>query len=515
MSRTAIHTLSTTQPQLYGALVAAIVASVVLYLGTLHSIVAIWNRSETYAHGYIIVPVSLWLIWRRRDDLAKLQARPYWPALIPLSACGAIWLLADLSGVQVVRQYAFVAMLPLVVLAILGVQLTRAMAFPLFFLLLAVPFGEVFIDPLVKFTADFTVSTLQATGIPVLRNGNSFEIPSGSWSVVEACSGVRYLISSFTLGCLFAYLTYRSLFRRLAFVVLSIIVPIIANGIRAYLIVLIGHLSGNKLAAGVDHLIYGWVFFGMVMLTMFWIGGMWQEGGARTKAPVQPEGRVVVHTAQSTTGHIASAALAAVACLAIWPLYGTYAERYADREQGAGITSFEPHWERGTPFTGWKPAFLSPDSEMYRFYQRDAKAVGVAILLYRSGASGVQLISSANHMLPEDERRWRQVESSVRSEVVGGKSIPVRETVIQSEGEKLQVWHGYWIDGRFTANDYAGKLLQARQKLLMRGNDGAAVFLFAPYGENGDVGRLAMRRFLDDNLELLEAALPGTGGRGG
>lgn len=513
MNSAAVRILRVSQPECYFSLVAALAAAMALYLGTLHSIVAIWNRSQTYAHGYIILPVSLWLIWRRRDDLAKLCAQPCWPALLPLLACGAVWLLADLSGVQVVRQYAFVAMLPLVVLAILGVQMTRAMAFPLFFLMLAVPFGEVFIDPLVKFTADFTVAALQATGIPVLRNGNSFEIPSGSWSVVEACSGVRYLISSFTLGCLFAYLTYQTLLRRLAFVALSIVVPIIANGIRAYLIVLLGHLSGNKLAAGVDHLIYGWVFFGLVMLAMFWIGGMWREEETRSEASAQSKEGIDVNVGAGTTGHTAAVALAAVVCMAIWPLYATLAEQHIEREQGTGINRFEPRWQRAAPFTGWKPAFLAPDSEIYHFYQKDAKPVGVAILLYRNRASGVQLISSANHLLSEDERSWRQVASSVRSEFAGGSGFPVRETIIQSSGDKLQVWYGYWIDGRFTASDYAGKLLQARQKLLMRGNEGAAVFLFAPYGENAEEGRAVMRRFLDENRGMLEAALSGSDGK--
>ncbi|HJV74478.1 MAG TPA: exosortase A [Noviherbaspirillum sp.] len=513
MNSAAIRTFWESQPERYVALAAGLAAAVALYIGTLHSIVAIWNRSQTYVHGYIILPVSLWLIWRRRGELAKLQAQPYWPALLPLAACGTAWLLADLSGVQVVRQYAFVAMLPLVVLVILGVQMTRAMAFPLCFLMLAVPFGEVFIEPLVKFTADFTVAALQATGIPVLRNGNSFEIPSGSWSVVEACSGVRYLISSFTLGCLFAYLTYRTLLRRLAFIALSIIVPIIANGIRAYLIVLLGHFSGNKLAAGVDHLIYGWVFFGLVMLAMFWIGGMWREEEIRAEAPARPQHRVEVNVEPRATGRTAAAALAAVACMAIWPLYATLAERHVEREQGTAINRFDPRWQRAAPFTGWKPAFFTPASEIYRFYEKGAKPVGVAILLYRDGGSGMQLISSDNHMFPEGERSWRQVASSVRSEFAGGRDIPVRETVIQTGGEKLLVWHGYWIDGRFTASDYTGKLLQARQKLLMRGNEGVAIFLFSPYGENAEDSRAVLRRFLDDNRGLLEAALPGANGK--
>ena len=102
---------------------------------------------------------------------------------------------------------------------------------------------------LMESTADFTVSALVLTGIPVYREGHQFIIPSGAWSVVEACSGVRYLIASLMVGALFAYLNYRSMRRRWLFMGVALVVPIVANWVRAYLIVMIGHLSNNKLAA--------------------------------------------------------------------------------------------------------------------------------------------------------------------------------------------------------------------------------------------------------------------------
>src|SRR5262249_32061829 len=149
--------------------------------------------------------------------------------------------------------------------------------FPLAFLFFAVPIGEFLLPQLMEWTAGFTIAALKLSGIPVFREGQQIAIPSGTWSVVEACSGVRYLIASIVAGALYAYLIYRSPARRLVFIGVSIVVPIVANWVRAYLIVMIGHLSGNVLAAGVDHLIYGWMFFGVVMLIMFWIGSRWRE----------------------------------------------------------------------------------------------------------------------------------------------------------------------------------------------------------------------------------------------
>ena len=236
-----------------------------MYWQTAASIVAIWQRSETFAHGYIIFPISAFLIWQRRAALLAVEYHADWRAMPLLVGLGMGWLLAHAGGVQVAEQFALVAAIPLVVWSLLGWRAVSTILFPLAFLLFAVPFGEFLIPPLMNFTADFVVTALQITGIPVYREGTFFSISSGQWSVVEGCSGLRYLIASFTLGTLYAYLTYRSAKRRVIFSLLSILVPIIANGLRAYMIVMIAHLSDMKLALGVDHYIYGWVFFGFVM----------------------------------------------------------------------------------------------------------------------------------------------------------------------------------------------------------------------------------------------------------
>jgi exosortase A len=488
--------------------VASLLAMVCIHFGTAQSIVSIWSRSDTYAHGFIIVPVSLWLIWRKRDVLSGLPVKLWWPATVVLAALGAVWLLGELAAVQVVRQYAFVAMIPATVLAILGPAVTTAIAFPLAFLLLGVPFGESFIDPLVKFTADFTIGALQLVGIPVLRNGNSFDIPSGSWSVVEACSGVRYLISSVTLGCLYAYLSYRALWKRIAFVLLSIVVPVIANGIRAWLIVLIGHYSGNKLAAGVDHLVYGWVFFGMVMFAMFWAGSFWNEEIAPAS---QAPGRLSRAIGAETPAQFFQAAAFAVAIVAAWPMYANMIERSLGHPDTLRITQYAASWNRVPAFVDWAPAYQRPAVEHRGYYAREGKPVGLMVMAYGMDAQKAQLITSSNRLLQNEDARWKLLEERVQREHIAGREIAVHEAIIHDGHRSLLVWHTYWVDGSFTSNDYVGKLLQARQKLLMRSGGNAAVFLFAPLTENNEDCRAILRRFLAENLGTLEAALLGEG----
>ena len=258
-------------------LVLTLGAIVALYWPTAQSIVAIWDRSETFAHGFLIVPIVLYLLWTRRKLIAQQTPVADWLGAGLLALAGMAWLVANAGKVQVVQQFAFVAMIPAAVIAIAGRRAAWAMAFPLAFLFLGVPVGEGLIPPLMDFTADFTVAALKLSGMPVYREGTFFMIPSGQWSVVEGCSGLRYLIASITVGTLYAYLSYQDIRKRVIFIALSVIVPIIANGLRAYMIVMIAHLSDMKLALGIDHLIYGWVFFGIVMLLLFWIGSYWRD----------------------------------------------------------------------------------------------------------------------------------------------------------------------------------------------------------------------------------------------
>jgi exosortase A len=243
----------------YRLLVLALLLATFVWLIGWHvtaafSMAAIWWHSETFAHGLVIYPVTAWLVWRKRRELATLPLKSCYSALLPLAAASVVALLGDVAGVQAAHQFGLVAMTALAVVTIAGSAISRVIAFPLAFTLLAVPIGEFLLPVLMQYTADFTVAALRLSGVPVYREGLFFTVPTGRWSVVEACSGLRYLIASFTLGLLYAYLTYRSLWRRLLFVCASIVVPIVANWLRAYMIVMIGHLSDMRYAVGVDHL---------------------------------------------------------------------------------------------------------------------------------------------------------------------------------------------------------------------------------------------------------------------
>ena len=490
--------------------IAALIAILAGYYQTTWSIISIWERSETFAHGILIFPISAYLIWRQRKSLSAIEFRANPWALLILVFLGFGWLLASLANAQVFQQYCLIAMLPVAVWAILGNRLAWTIAFPLSYLLLAVPFGEVFIPPMIDLTADFTVYALQLTGIPVYREGNFFTIPSGSWSVVEACSGLRYLIASFTLGTLYAYISYSSIKRRLVFIAFSIIVPIIANGIRAYMIVMIGHLSGMRLAVGVDHLIYGWVFFGFVMLVLFWIGSFWREQENITTPPVSlPISRSAGN--MSLKG-ILLTMWASIAISAIWPSYAHHLENQSAASEAAPIhiSGTTGKWESSISLLPqWTPHYVGAPAEFRQSYQKAAHTVTLHIAYYRNQKRGSELITSGNLLIPEDEKQWRNVREEVRQFSLSPQQWSIKQNQLHGTSTKLLVWRWYWLRGKNTANPYLAKIILAKNKLFGNNDDAAEIIIATPYENKPEDAMPVLDDFLNDMMTNISKELYG------
>ncbi|MBK8893864.1 MAG: exosortase A [Propionivibrio sp.] len=466
------------------AMAVTLLAILVVYRETALSMVAIWERSETFTHGFLVPPITLWLIWRLRKDVAVLAPRPNVWVLLVLGCAGFVWLLAELATVAVLSQFALTTMLVLAVPAILGLPVARRIAFPLAFLYFAVPFGEFALPQLMEWTAHFTVLGLRLSGIPVYREGLHFIIPSGSWSVVEACSGVRYIIASLTVGTLFAYLTYHSLKRRLAFVCVAIVVPVIANWMRAYMIVMIGHLSGNKLAVGVDHLIYGWLFFGVVIVLMFWIGSRWREDE-------HPPAIGRADSADSTSVNSQSSSpvvgLAAIVVALIWPL----AEWQIDRNIPPQVTYIEPFeaiagWNVTEKFTDWSPSFTNPSTSLQSAFGSDGRTIGLFVGYYRNQEHNRKLVSANNVIVANNDPKWLRVASGLKQLDIGKEAISVRTAELRStDTQRIEVWQWYWINGHQTSSDLVAKAYTALSRLVGHGDDSAVILVYAPK-EQGD-----------------------------
>jgi exosortase A len=472
---------------------------------TFLSMIEIWERSETFAHGYAIFPISVWLIWRQRDELARVQPRPDLRGLFLLAAAGAGWMLADAGSVNVVAQYAFIVMLIATVWTLLGRAFVQAALFPLMFLLFAVPVGEFLIQPLMGVTADFTVAMLQATGIPVYREGTFFSIPSGDWSVVEGCSGMRYLIASVTLGVLYAYLTYRSWKRRLLFSIAAIVVPIIANSGRAYMIVMIAHLSDMKLALGVDHYIYGWVFFGLVMLLLFWIGSFWREDEQPQAAQSTPRSASPAGSARA----IVPVAVTALLVAGPWPAYAGWLKARPLPDLPDLQVEAQGGWQPAEIFTTWSPHWVGADRQLRQSYALAGRKVMLELNYYVTQRQDAELINSQNFMIRQKDPLWSNVGETLASVQIDGQARQVRQAKLRgSNGQRLLVWQWNLINQQPTVNDHRAKLVLALDRVRMQRDDGLSVLIATPYEETAlDTAAATLARFAADMAPAIGRTL--------
>lgn len=492
----------------FPVLVAAALSLTVLfgYAESGRSMVEIWRSSDTFSHGLVVVPIALWLVWRRRSELARVSIAPFWPGVLLVAAAGVVWVLGRLGSARVVEHFALVLMLQSAVLAVLGVRIARAVAFPLLFLLFAVPFGDAFVPQLIEWTADATVFALKLTGIPVYREGNNFAIPSGQWSVIDACSGIRYLVASVMAGTLFAYLMYESVWRRAAFIVSSLVVPVVANWLRAYLIVMVGHLSSNTLAVGIDHLIYGWVFFGIVLGAMFWIGSKFRQDGATQAARVGTECNAGRATGRAA---IAGAALAAALASVPWPLLAAALTRLGTDTVPRALPPIEGAngWRQVDDGTfEWQPNFVGQRASLRQVFERDGERVALHVAYYAVQREGAELVNSRNVLVAAADSTWREVSSTTISLKAPQGPLPARVATIAGARGRFDVLWWYWVGDAVTTSESVATARLAWSRLTRQPDDAAAVFLFTEPSDRAD-GVQTLQRFAADMSGAIAHAL--------
>lgn len=472
---------------------------------------AVWSRSETFAHGFFVAPVAAWLGWRRRHQLRAVALEPSVVGLLGVGGAVLAWLLGRLAAVEVVQQYAVVLLVIASFIAMAGIPAGGRFAFPLAFLLFAVPAGDILLPWMIERTADFTVRALEISGIPVFREGNDFVVPSGRWSVVEACSGLRYLIATVLGASLFAHLYCRAWWRRIAVVVLGVAIPVIANWLRAYLIVTLAHFSNNQIATGTDHLIYGWFFFGIVIFVFFAVASRFRDDHAVVSDMFSP-GR----TRQPATASPLRFALAA-ACVIVLALAARVWE--AQIAVPTGIAAIVPMpiearagWQQ-TPEGDWaerfRPHYVMARGEDLQVFEKASTRVAVRRFFYADQRQGEELIGWQNTLVSLNDVHWRPVALPRAPVVWNGTATRARATLLSAGAARILVQQLNLIDGRPIASDYLGKWITALARLRLRGDAGAAVIVYTLLDEDDDEATAAalLRQFFLDMSPAIHASV--------
>lgn len=444
----------------------------------------IWWDSSTFTHCLLMVPMIGWLVSQRIDLLRPLTPAFWWPALVWMAGAGLVWLVGEAAGVGLFRQLGLILMLQGAVAATLGEKLVRGLLFPLCYALLLVPFGEELVPLLQTFTAHISVFLLHLSGISAEMEGVFITTPAGFFEVAEECSGVNFLIAMLAYAVFAAHLCFKSWTRRIVFVAAALATTILANALRAYGTMVAAEIWGIEAAGGIDHIFYGWIFFGLVIVIVMLVARRWFDRPANDVA--------VDVTGLDGAPRFAGAAKAVLpAALAILLIFAGWAWLVGGRSASlpATMTVEAPRGWSETRADGmvWTPRFDGADQRLLRHFT-DAKGrrVTVAIGGYERQAEGREVVAFGQGAVDADSK-WAWSASLPAVEGARTERLLHPGPVLRDAA----TW--YLVNGAVTGDPRGAKLAGLKARLL--GGDPRALSLIVS-SEAGLGGRDAIADFV-------------------
>lgn len=481
-------------------------AILVLFAPDWAEMVMLWWNSSTYNHILLVPLILVWLFWQRAGELARLTPKAWWPGLVPLMGGLFVWLLGDISSLSTATHLGLVVVMQSTVLTMLGPRVAWAVIFPLAYALFLVPIGDELVPALQMITADITIALTHASGIPAHIEGVFIDTPAGLFEVAEACSGVKFLVAMIALGTLVVHVCFRSWWRRAGFMALAVVIPIVANGVRAWGTIFIAQSQGIQFAAGFDHIFYGWIFFALVMALLLALG--WKffdrrvedpfiDGDAIAKNPLFD--RLEAWSARDMHGLVAIVAL--VLAVLGWSAQARALEaELADRITLPEVAGWTPV---ASDFTHpWEPRAGGADRVLRGSY-RDAegRVVDVVYALYAAQGDGREAGAFGEGALPPDTE-WRWLSTSTAPDGITGNRIQALGT----HRRVVETWYrkGSWTGG----NPLHLKLLTMRDRLFLTAQPTAMLIISVEERPGSDPAQAitAFRSSTDNLGEWMDRA---------
>ena len=436
------------------------------YFSTFERIVATWFESTTFEHAVLVAPIAVWLIYRKRFAFGFARRNRLDACLGLLGLLGAViaFIIGKLSLTNALQQFALMSMPLFFIWSVFGLVTLRHLLFPLFFLILSVPFGEFMIPHLQEVTADLTVMMLKLVGVPVYREGWYLQIPEGLFHVAEACSGIRFLFSTITIGLLIAHLEIESRVKQIVFMLSVLVIPILANGMRAFIMVYIGHISNMQAAVGFDHLVYGWVFFFFVTALVLMFSRLFYDEKRLPK--ISDEIKALRF---SKKRFFISALIIALGPLFI--LAFNSQQTLALNSQ----TVEKQHHNAITMFAGWQPIYSAYDKYRTKTFSIKGETVILHEIVYLAEGEEKELLTWSNRAY--DPEIWSVAKSDVHEFQYSNEQIYYKYLVLKNGmGKSINLVYLWKIGDKFAVNPIRVKSLQVLSKLRLDDFGGKALY---------------------------------------
>lgn len=473
-------------------LILPLAIATLLIWPTLSQILTVWLDDGTYSHGFLLVMVCAWLLWRRREQMALLPARTWWPALPLTALLAAAYLVALLAAVEVLQRLLVLPLYLSITAAMIGPTRTRAVLFPVSLLLLALPVWGLLI-PLLQNMAVVVVSALlDWQEIPARIQGNRIRIPAGHFEIAQGCSGLRYLLVSAIFALLWGHLYLRRHRHTLFFLGVALLAALLVNWVRIYLLILIGHYTEMESALIQDHNNFGWYLFAVTLLPLVILG----RSLPRKESAATDTATTRVSASDDPSPPFVMTTLLVLLLLAPLPWR-------APADGSVRVFTLDPPlaeapWQLQRPDPGsWQPAYQGLDREWHLQYTKDRRSYRLYLGWYERQHAGAELYRPVNTLIPEG---WRDA----------GAAAPCPDNAlcqrVERQGQQHVVMSWHLINRQPVTSRLAGKW----QQLLAQfsGHPGAAI-LSLETACSGDCDRALqwMREHssgvLDDSLHQL------------
>ncbi|MEQ1793395.1 MAG: VPLPA-CTERM-specific exosortase XrtD [Nitrospira sp.] len=469
-----------------------------LYTDSLRVLFHAWFEDDNYSHGPFIPLIAAYLVWLRWKPLQAIERRGPWWGVLVIAAGLFVYVLGQFAAMHAVVQVSLWMVLVGFVTCLVGLSGVALLAFPLLYLLAAIPVPEFLhyelSNRLQLLSSALGVGCLQLIGVMAYREGNVIDLGPIQLQVVEACSGLRYLFPLTALTLLCAYLYRESLWKRVVLVLSSIPISILLNGFRIGAIGVLVESYGQSAAQGFSHFFEGWVFFvaslGLLCVEMWvlarvgsspsrrpfaeLIGVPFVESGLSNTTPAGRFTSAVVSYGPLVTGCVllAGAALAAP----------TIAPREFPSPARQSLLEFP--LELGA----WRGASAAMERQYLDALQLDdyvladyigveQRPVNVYVAYYLSPKKG-RSSHSPKQCIPGGG--WEITSfAPVRLERMSGQSAAqeINRVVIQKGGQKQIVYYWFKQRDRWITSEYAVKFFLFWDSLTRQRADGALIRL--------------------------------------
>lgn len=463
--------------------------------------VAIWWAASSYGHILFIPPLIAWLVHQRLPVLRQLRPVAWPKGLFWLGLGSLLWLLGDAASLALLRHAAIVVMMQGAVAACLGPAVTRGLLFPLFYAFFMIPVGSELEPALQLLTAKIAMTLLGFAGVPAHIDGIFITIPDGLFRVAEACSGAKFLIAMAAYGVLVCHLCFRSWARRAVFLVFALATCLLANGVRAFATIYVAHLTTVDAAAGFDHIVYGWLFFALVMAAV--MAAAWPFFDRHPGDPAVDARALQLQTARERP--LSTVCAAALVVLIVGPAWSHVSALGNDAPLAAPALPDVPGWTRiaAPPAHPWKPRFEGTDRlAIARYADAHGRIADLAVATYRRQAEGRELVGFGQGAAPP-ESDWAWSSPAWSPAGAQGETIAMPGPVIRHVVTFYRVG-----DAPLTGSAAQVKLETMRARLLMRDQRAVAILVSAEDSNTApaDATIRAFLRDLGNPEELADAA---------